>query len=92
MENITKTIKNYKLNKVKKAPNSEIASSVEEILNTVGTHKIYNFGFWLRKIKTSGKSYTEILSILKDLEKLPSKYNKGATLTNILCKKKNIIK
>ncbi len=92
MKSITNLTTNYKIKQVKqkKPPNHETAAAVEEIIKAVGDHKIYNFGFWLRKVKSAGKSYTDILAILKDLEGLPSKYNKGATLTNILCKKKNI--
>lgn len=87
-------IKNYiniNLSK-KRKPSHELAMSVQEIIDVVGESKKYGFGYWLGIVKRSKKSYTEIMGILKELEGLPSKYNKGAVLTNKLCKKKNTTK
>lgn len=69
---------------VEKAPPHEKAASVNEIIKVVGENKIYNYTYWLRRI--GNVSYGNILSILKDLQTLPEKYSKGATLTNILLK------
>ena len=81
------------LKEVKKPPH-ELAAIVTEIIKVVGEHPRYGFKYWLRIVKSSKKSYSEVMGILKELENLPSKYPKGAVLTNKLklCRKKNISK
>jgi len=72
--------------KKEKVPRHEIAASVDEIkkvLNFDDKGK-YGYKYWLRKVKRSGKGYTEILGILKEIEAMDKKYNKGGRLTNIL--------
>jgi len=89
MKKIGEVIKKTEVKK--RTPNHELAMSVQTILDIVGVSKKYGFGYWLGVVKRSKKGYTEIIGILKELDGLPSKYNKGATLTNKLCKKKNTI-
>lgn len=72
-----------------KAPKHELAASVNEIIQVVGKHKKYGYGYWLGLVRRSGKSYTEILGLLKELKAMDAKYPKGAVLTNKLIGKRN---
>lgn len=66
----------------------ELAATVNEIIKTVGDHPKYGYGYWLGKVKRSGKGYNEMLGLLKELGRMDPKYPKGATLTNKLTGKK----
>lgn len=83
MESISKIIKEYKPKEVKSAPPHEKAASVVEILKVVPETKVYNFGYWLRKL---GKvKHGRVLAILKDASKLDAtKYSVGGFITNRL--------
>lgn len=70
-----------------KAPKHPLAASVNEILKFVGENKKYTYGYWLRLVSKSGKTYGEILSLIKSLEKMDKKYPRGAVLTNKLMDK-----
>jgi hypothetical protein len=75
-----------------KAPSHELAASVNEIIALVGTSKQYDYGYWLRKVKTSRMSFCEVLGVLKEARDLPGKYNQGGFITNKLCRKKTLQK
>ena len=66
----------------------EIAATVNEIIKVVGEHPKYGYAYWLGKVKRSGKSYNEMIGILKGIAEMDPKYPKGATLTNKLTIKK----
>jgi len=84
MEHISLLTKTFE---VKRGAPHEKSASVVEIKKCLGEDS-RSFGYWLKMI---GKvSYTEIIGILKDLETLPDKYSKGATLTNILRRKNGL--
>lgn len=85
MKGIQLNLDKYKQKSADSQPRHEKAFIAQEIIKVVGDHKIYNFGFWLRKI--GNRSYGEVLEILKYLESLPPSFNKGAILTNRLCGK-----
>lgn len=69
----------------KKGPSHEKAATVDLFLQFVGgVSEDYPYTFWLRKV---GKcTYGDAISILKDLENLPIKYNKAGTIINRLKK------
>lgn len=71
----------------KKTPPHEKSAIVNEIIEIVGTHKTYNYKYWLRKI--GNRSYNEMQGILKEIKSMPQQYSKGGRLTNILSNKKN---
>lgn len=80
MEPISKLLEKYKENE--KSPPHEKAASVNEILKIVPETKLYNFGYWLRKV---GKvKYGQILAVCKEAKGLEKKYNKGGFITNQL--------
>ena len=70
-----------------KPPPHELAASVNEIGKVIGFTDKYGYKYWLRQVKASGKAYPEMLGILKGIERMDSKYPKGATLTNKLKRK-----
>lgn len=72
-----------------KIPPHEQAAKVDEIIKIVGLNKIYNYTYWLRKVKNY--SFSQILDICKEASNLGDKYNKGGFITNRLCNKKNTI-
>lgn len=71
----------------KKAPNSELAATVEEISKVIPLTKQYDFGYWCRMVKKAKVSYVEMLGILKEIESVPDKYPKGGILVNKLKKR-----
>lgn len=71
----------------KKAPNSELAATVEEVLKVVGKTKQYDFPYWCAIVKKAKVSYVEMLGILKKIESAPDKYPKGGILVNKLKKR-----
>lgn len=83
MEGLDKYLTKYKTKQ--KIPPHEQAAKVDEIIKIVGLNKIYNYAYWLRKVKNT--SYGDILSICKEAEGLNEKYNKGGFITNKLCRK-----
>lgn len=67
-----------------KSPHTK-AALVDEIIKVVGTSPIYNYGFWLKRIKVlEGKGGTPgtILGWLKQIDDFPDDFNKGAILNN----------
>ena len=87
MKKLTEIIQKEVVEK-KKKPLHEKAASVNEIIKVVGKHKKYSYTYWLRMV--GKRSYPDVMGILKEMENLPSKYNKGGVLTNRLrCKNKN---
>lgn len=68
-----------------KKPRHEKSAMVDEIIKIVGVSAKYGYTYWLRKIKDW--SYPELMGLLKSIEKMDSKYPKGATLTNKLLRK-----
>lgn len=67
-----------------RSPQHELAESVEMIKKAGIFDSKHGWGYWLRKVKESGKSSNQMIGILKELESLPAKYSKGARLTNLL--------
>lgn len=88
MKNISELLNIDRKPMVFKPPPHELAASVDEIIKVVGITPKYGYKYWLGKVKRSNKQYTEILGILKDIQRMDSKYNKGGRLTNILSNKK----
>ena len=68
----------------KKAPSHWLADIVNQIIELVGENKKYSYGFWLAKIKRSGKSWGDCMQIIKKAKGLDSKYNKGGFINNSL--------
>lgn len=65
----------------KSPPNGEFNASVNEILAVVGETPKYGRGYWSRLLKKSGKSYVDILALVKQAK---DKEKKGGFLTNKL--------
>lgn len=65
-----------------KAPKHQKAACVNEIVRVLGENATYNYAYWLRKVGNA--TYSDILSILKEADKLPKKYSKGGFVTNQL--------
>lgn len=78
---------NYRIVQKKRSPNSELAATVEQVLDSVGRTKQYDFPYWCAIIKKAKVSYTEMQGILKNVQSADAKYNKGALLTSILKKR-----
>ena len=58
---------------------------ISEIINLTGKSDIYNFGYWLRKLKQFEKQNGRLGMIygwLKEINQFDDKYNKGGVLTN----------
>ncbi len=64
---------------------SELQAAVNEIVKVIPLTKKYGYGYWCAMAK--GLSFGEVLGAIKELENLPEKFNKGAVLTNKLCKR-----
>lgn len=73
-----------------KKPKHDKAAIVVEILNTVGTHKVYNFTYWLKQVGETPPNI--ILGWLKEISDAPAMYAKGAILTNKFKKRREAIK
>lgn len=74
---------------VEDAPKHDKAASVNEIMTALygsdfKTKKVgrYGYGYWLKKI--GDRPYSSILGLVKKMNQLPNKYNKGGWLTNQL--------
>ncbi len=88
MKSIGETIKNP-TEKPKTAPPHELSAISEQIRTTIGFTSKYNRGYWLKLLKDSKMTDTRFQGLLKDIMNLPSKYNRGGFLTNILRKLKD---
>lgn len=67
-----------------KAPHTK-AALVDEIIKVVGKSPVYNYGFWLKRVKlleSKGGSPGTILGWLKQIDDFPDDFNKGAILNN----------
>lgn len=67
-----------------KAPNGEFNATVNLIEEAGLFQGNYKRGYWSKKVKQSGISFLEMERLLKDIEGMDSKYNKGGFLTNKL--------
>lgn len=65
----------------KNAPRREDEAAVEAIMAALPGDN-YTFARWLKLVK--GKSYSEVLAIIKKAKELPSKYSRGGFITNRL--------
>lgn len=86
MQSIAEALQSLEPVKKKRGGNSEICAIVSEIEKLVPITKEYNYGFWLRKIAERKVTYGEMVGIIKQLGDMHPKYNKGATLVNLLKK------
>lgn len=69
---------------LKKAPPHKLAATVD-LINEAGLFTVkYGYKYWLGKVKRSGVDYIEMVSVLKEIQGMKEKYNKGGRLTNIL--------
>jgi len=60
---------------------------VNQISKSIGLIGVYNYGYWLRKLKefeTRGGEEWIVMNWILDIEKYPADFNKGAILTNKL--------
>lgn len=77
----------YQIKKPKPPPH-ELAASVNEVISflgeSLGESKKYPYKYWLNKVKKSGKSYGDIMVIIKKAQGLDKKYNKGGFISNQL--------
>lgn len=76
----------------KRPPNHELAATVDEVVKVIPLTARYGYGYWLKLIKRSGVSYTEMFGILKEIsnmgnDKTGKPYNKAGTLVNKLNKR-----
>jgi len=69
--------------KTVKSPH-ELSATVQLLKDEGLVKGRYGFGYWLALVKKSKTSYTEMIGILKSLEGMDKKYNKGGVLTNKL--------
>ena len=78
--------------KREKAPPHEI-SATANLVEEVGLFtKSYSRTYWMGKIKRAKVSYIEMVGILKEIQSMDPKYNKGGRLTNLLTEKAKKIK
>ena len=70
-----------------KLPPHELAATVD-LIKAAGLLKepTYGYNYWLGKVKRAGVTYNDMIGILKNLQGMNAKYNKGGTLTNTLTK------
>lgn len=74
--------------KVRPAPH-ETAASANEILECLKPEPVQKpYTYWLGVVKRSGKSYGDVMAIVKKAKDLPAKYNRGGYVTNQLKKPK----
>jgi hypothetical protein len=57
---------------------------VNEIEKYLGFTKKYGRGYWLNRVKKSGKNFNEVCYLLGKMSGLDEKYSKGGFLTNQL--------
>ena len=62
----------------------ELAASVNYIKRYIGFTKKYSGGYWLSKIKKSGKTNYQIRQLVDEAMTFDRKYNRGGYLTNSL--------
>jgi len=70
----------------KKAPPHEISASCDEIIKICPLDKKHGYGYWLRLVKKSGKSYNDILYLTGKAKGLDEKFNKCGFVVNQLKK------
>lgn len=87
MDGIGDLLKGKGFDKKKRPAPHEKSATVDEIIKVVGLHPKYNYKYWLRMIGNRG--FGEVMGMLKDIQGAPSKFPKGALLTNKLRKKKD---
>ncbi len=76
----------------KKKPPHEKSATVD-LIETAGIlSKKYGYTYWLGKVKQGGVTYTDMVGILKEVQGMDTKYNKGGRLTNVLTEKANSLK
>jgi hypothetical protein len=87
VKSIGDALKNYTKpeGKIPRHEKSAIVDEIKKVVKFNDTDK-YGYKYWLRMI--GQRSYGEMMGILKEIEKAPSKFPKGALLTNKLRKKK----
>ena len=71
----------------KKVPPHEFAATVDLIVEAGLTNAKYNYKYWLGKVCKAKIAYSEMIGILKEVQGMDSKYNKGGRLTNLLTAK-----
>lgn len=76
----------------KKKPPHEKSATVDLIQNAGLVTKTYGYTYWLSKVKRAGVTYNDILGIIKEVQGMDAKYNKGGRLTNLLTEKANSLK
>jgi len=88
MSDIVLKFQNPKVKVVTKKPPHEKAATVDEIQKVLGFsyNDKYGYVYWLRKVR--GRNYNEVMGMLKQIEGVDKKYNKGGLLTNMLSNKK----
>lgn len=71
-------------------PPHELAAAVNLIRDAnLFSEPTYGYTFWLGKVKRAGVSYSDMVGILKNIQSMNGKYNKGGTLNNQLTKLAN---
>lgn len=85
-EMMGKTLQRAKDKAVKKPPH-EHAATVDLIQNAGLVKGKYNYKYWLGKIHSAGVDYNQMVGILKEIQSMDPKYNKGGRLTNLLTEK-----
>lgn len=86
MKGISDLLKGKEFEKKKRPAPHEKSATVDEIIKVVGLSPKYGYGYWLRMI--GNRSFGEVMGMLKDIQGAPSRFPKGALLTNKLRKKK----
>ena len=86
MQTIAEALQALEPVKKKRGGNSEVCAIVGEIEKIIPITKEYDYGFWLRKVGERMITYSEMVGIIKELGSMNLKYNKGATLVNMLKK------
>lgn len=70
--------------KEKYAPH-QISATVDLIVESgIVKEPKYGYKYWLGKVKRAEVSYNDMIGILKEINGMSDKYNKGGRLTNLL--------
>lgn len=75
---------------IKAPPPHELAATVNLIKDAgLLSEPTYGYTFWLGKVKRAGVAYNDMVGMLKNIQGMNGKYNKGGTLNNQLTKLAN---
>jgi hypothetical protein len=93
MESISKIISIKSEEKKTKKPAPHEIGETSNLIEEAGLFTAkYNRVYWMGKVKRAGIGFNEMIGILKEINNMDPKYNKGGRLTNLLTARAKKIK